>query len=48
MAYPKPIPAFTPDAFSETFDRVEEATVPDEEKDAVDELRAEMRSTAED
>lgn len=48
MAYPKPVPAFTPDAFRETMDRVEETTVPDEEKVAVDELRAEMRSEAED
>lgn len=48
MAYPKPVPAFTPDAFRETMDRVEEATVSDEEKAAVDELRMEMRIEAED
>ena len=48
MAYPKPVPAFTPDAFRETMDRVKETTVPDEEKVAVDELRAEIRSEAED
>ncbi|SIS18889.1 hypothetical protein SAMN05421752_12122 [Natronorubrum thiooxidans] len=48
MAYPKPVPAFTPDAFRETMNRVEETTVPDEEKAAVDELRAEIRSESED
>ena len=48
MAYPKPVPAFTPDAFDETMDRVEESTVPDEEKAAVAQLRAEIRTEFED
>lgn len=48
MAYPKPVPAFTPDAFDETLNRVEESTVPDEEKDAVAEIRAQIRGESED
>ena len=48
MVYPKPVPAFTPDAFDETMDRVKETTVPDEEKAAVDALRAEIKSKSED
>jgi hypothetical protein len=43
MAYPKPVPAFTQDAFQETMERVRGSTVPDEEKRAVAELREEMQ-----
>ena len=44
MAYPKPVPAFTPEAFEETLDRVEQGAVSDEEIAAVEALRADMKS----
>ena len=47
MAYPKPVPAFTQEAFNETMERVEESTVPEEEVAAVAELRAEMQADSE-
>lgn len=47
MAYPKPVPAFTQEAFNETMERVEEATVPEEEITAVSELRAELQAESE-
>jgi hypothetical protein len=43
MAYPKPVPAFTPKAFEETLDRVREGEVSEDERAAVDALREEMR-----
>lgn len=48
MSYPKPVPAFTPEAFKETLERVSEGTVDEEEKDAVAALREEMRAENED
>ena len=44
MTYPKPVPAFTQEAFDETMERVEQATVPEEEVAAVAELRAELQA----
>ena len=48
MSYPKPVPAFTPEAFEETLERVAEGTVEEEAKVAVTSLREEMRDEDED
>jgi hypothetical protein len=48
MAYPNPIPTFTPEAFRKTMERVKESSVPDKEKDAVGALRSEIRDDSRD
>lgn len=48
MAYPTPIPTFTSAAFEKTLDRIEESTVSEEEKAAVDEVRTELQRTSRD
>ena len=42
MAYPKPIPHFTPKQFAKTLKKAKEATVSEEQKNRVNKLREQM------